>query len=57
MAYRVREATGHDYEALCALYTEADLQHHEALPAIFAAPSAPVRTRKFLGRGMAKPLE
>lgn len=43
---RIREATPADYEALCALFQEADAQHREHLPHLFRPPPGPARDRE-----------
>jgi ribosomal protein S18 acetylase RimI-like enzyme len=48
MDVTVREATVDDHPGLCALWGEADLIHHEALPNVFASPLEPSRSLDYV---------
>jgi len=48
MKFFIREATQGDYEALCAIFAEADAMHREALPHIFREAAGPARPRDFI---------
>jgi len=51
----VREATVDDHSALNALWGEADLLHHEALPDVFAPPIEPARSLDFVKSSLYDP--
>jgi GNAT superfamily N-acetyltransferase len=44
----IRQATGDDYEALCALLEEVDALHREQVPQVFRRPAGPVRERDYI---------
>lgn len=44
----IRRATADDYDALCAILSEADALHHEAVPWIFRRNEGPARTREYI---------
>jgi ribosomal protein S18 acetylase RimI-like enzyme len=44
--WRVREATAADVDVIVALFLEGDWHHHRGVPAAFAEPSPPVRSRE-----------
>ena len=48
MEFFIREANQGDYEALCAIFAEADAMHREALPHIFREAAGPARSKDFV---------
>lgn len=44
----IRQATEADYEQLCDLFAELDLQHREARPDLFHKPKGPIRERSYV---------
>jgi ribosomal protein S18 acetylase RimI-like enzyme len=51
--YRVREATIEDHAAIAALFLEGDRHHHRGVPAVFAEPVPPVRSRELIAGQLA----
>ncbi len=48
MEFSIREATQGDFDALCAIFAEADATHRKALPHIFREVAGPARPREFI---------
>jgi ribosomal protein S18 acetylase RimI-like enzyme len=51
----IRRANAGDYDALCAILSEADALHHEAVPWIFRHNEGPARTREYVDGLLADP--
>lgn len=51
----IRHANSADYDALCAILSEADALHHEAVPWIFRHNEGPARAREYIEGLLADP--
>ena len=56
MLCHVRRATMEDYEAICAIYAQADAYHQVPLPHIFRVDERPARPREFVEQSVNDPL-